>query len=255
MICLTLHTTIGSNMNKLYLLPLLFLLPLKLVAEEAEKLAPQIAIDSFIKIADKKNASFISVINAGEQDAYLMMSAKKVLVENNKLVKKNLNIKNMANWKLAISPGKMILRSGEEKKIKLSYLCDGAACKRDKDEIYQISIAPVPYNDAEGASSVSVAFGFAPYFIVPASESNVKYSYDIKGKQFILKNEGNTYINAVVSICKEAQLNECIYEFKALPGRTMKYELSDSILKNKTALMTVINHDQSYKRSEKLNFN
>ncbi|HIF9293507.1 TPA: hypothetical protein ACX6Q7_001407 [Photobacterium damselae] len=219
-----------------------------------KKPSPMIAIDSLVKFADKNHTAYISVINSGKSDAYLIANMNKIEIKDNKLIKNKLSIKNMKDWKLFLSPTKMILRAGEEKKIKVSYNCKDN-CKIDKDVIYQIPITPVPYTDKEGASSVSMAFGFSPYFIVPASKSLVDYKYDIKDGMLDIENKGNTYINAVISTCAKVQKNNCIYEYKILSGRKMKFKLPKDMISKGSALMTVVNYDQSYRKTDKINFN
>ncbi len=217
---------------------------------------PMIAVDSLVKFADKKNHSaYISVVNANKSDAYLIANMTEVKVINNKLVKNALSINNMGEWKLFVSPSKMILRGNEEKKIKVKYECNSNNCTISHDLIYQIPITPVPYSDEDGASSVNMAFGFAPYFIIPATNQKVDYKYRINNGYLDIKNTGNTYINAVISTCEKVQKNDCIYEYKILSGREMKFKLPKEMIAKKRALMTVVNYDQTYRKTDKINFN
>ncbi|MGX9459341.1 hypothetical protein ACWU37_20650 [Photobacterium damselae subsp. damselae] len=217
---------------------------------------PMIAVDSLVKFADKKNHSaYISIVNTSKFDAYLMTNMNEVKIINNKLVKKALTINNMGEWKLFVSPPKMILRGNEEKKLKIKYDCSSNNCNISHDIIYQIPITPVPYNDEDGASSVAMAFGFAPYFIIPATEQNVDYDYKISNGYLEINNTGNTYINAVISTCEKVQKNDCIYEYKVLSGRAMKFKLPKEMIAKQRALMTVVNYDQTYRKTDKINFN
>ncbi|UKA11862.1 hypothetical protein [Photobacterium damselae] len=216
--------------------------------------SPAIAIDSLVKFADKNNSAYISIINSGKTDAYISTKMAEIKVENNKLVKKLLNVKNMSNWKLFLNPSKLIIRAGEEKKIKVSYKC-GSKCNITKDLVYQIPITPVPYNDEKGVSSVSMAFGFSPYFIIPATKSQVDYDYTIKNNRLNITNKGNTYINAVISVCQKEQKNDCIYEYKVLSGRNMDFKLPNEMIRKGSGLMTVVNYDQSYRKTDKVYFN
>ncbi|MCG9778826.1 hypothetical protein [Photobacterium damselae] len=221
-----------------------------------EDKTPIIAIDSLVKFANKKNHStYFSVVNSGKNDAYLLTKMTKVDVVNNKLVKQKLSITNMNKWKLFVSPPKMILRGGEEKKIKVQYHCTGDECNTSKDIVYQIPITPVPYTEDKGPSSINMAFGFSPYFIIPAKDQKVNYDYKIKNGKFHIKNTGNTYINAVISICEKIQKNDCIYEYKVLSGRDIEFKLPKKILEKKSGLLTVVNYDQSYRKTDKIYFN
>ncbi|EPT9249310.1 hypothetical protein ACVTNF_001473 [Photobacterium damselae] len=207
-----------------------------------------LAIDNMLYFLDKNGSAKIELINNEENKAFVKVTMARTDIENNSLVDVPLTNENIKSWRLNLSPSKTIMEPKQAKTISLHYNC-GEGCKLEKDEIYKLNILPIPYNDNGELTSMKIGFGFAPYVIVPTKDP--KPSYEIKftpdKKGIIFSNTGNTYLNAVIDICKKERNKTCNISHRMFPGRKKTFKLSDNVKKLNSIKFYVVNYDESYK--------
>ncbi|MGR5331054.1 hypothetical protein [Photobacterium damselae] len=206
-----------------------------------------LAIDNMLFFTDNSGSTRIELLNNESRKAFVKIAMSKIQVDNNKFVNIPLTSKNISEWNLSLTPSKTILEPKQAKSIAVHYSCNN--CKRDKDEIYKLSITPIPYDDSGKLTEMKLGFGFAPYIIVPALEQkpdyNIEFTKDKKG--IIFTNSGNTFLNAVIDICKKEQNRKCNISHRMLPGRSKVFKLNSNVQKLKSIKFYVVNHDESYK--------
>ena len=184
-----------------------------------------IAISSLFEVADvKTHIADVQVINNDGKDMFINLEMSKVRYVDGKKIVEKLNKDNVADWKFRVSPSQMILKPGERKIIRMFNDCD-EDCEFSEDQVYAVSVTPVPYSEGE-KSSVAVAFGYKVYFIDPATEPRVDYDLKRVSKDKIsFENRSNTMLNAVLNLCTRDFSSDCIYEYRLLPNAKREFRL------------------------------
>ncbi|MGR5240169.1 hypothetical protein ACPV36_04650 [Photobacterium damselae] len=207
-----------------------------------------LAIDNMLYFIGKSNSTKIDLINNESRKAYIKTTMSKIDVKNNKLYETELSSENISDWNVTLTPSRTIMEPKQAKSISVRFNC-AKNCNRAVDEIYKLSILPVPYGEDGKLTDVKLGFGFAPYVIVPAAEQkpsyNIEYTKDKKG--IIFSNTGNTFLNAVIDICKKDVNKQCNISHRMLPGRTKTFKLNDEVQKLNSIKFYVVNYDESYK--------
>ncbi|WP_158134618.1 hypothetical protein [Photobacterium damselae] len=210
--------------------------------------ANALAIDNMLYFIHKANSTKIELINNESRKAFIKIGMSKIEVKDNSLHETELSSRNINDWNITLTPSKTIMEPKQAKSISVHYNCF-KNCDRAKDEIYKLSILPVPYGEDGKLTDVKLGFGFAPYVIVPAIDQNpsysIKYTKDKKG--IIFSNTGNTFLNAVIDICKKEINKQCNISHRMLPGRTKTFKLNDEVQKLNSIKFYVVNYDESYK--------
>jgi P pilus assembly chaperone PapD len=206
--------------------------------------AHAIAVSSLFEVADvKTHSADIQVINNDGKDMFINLSMAKVRYVDGKKIVENLNKDNVADWKFNVSPAQMILKPGERKIIRMFNDCD-LDCKFSEDQVYAVSITPVPYTNGK-KSAVAVAFGYKVYFIDPASEVLVDYDLKrISEDKISFENRSNTMLNAVLSLCTKDFSSDCIYEYRLLPNSKREFRLPAESHKKSKIDFSVINANE-----------
>ncbi len=210
------------------------------------------AISSIYEVADPlTNMAKIDLFNNDGKTMYVNLSMSKVSYENNKKKVTPLSKSSLPDWKLSVTPSKIIMRADERKSFRMHYLCN-SKCNLPFDEVYAVDVSPVPYNEFTNSSAVAMAFGFRVYFLIPATNPEINYKIKWKDKSkgvFSLENNSNTMTTAVLNVCTKEFSNDCIYQYRVLSGSKKEFTLPlDKVIhrKNGKIEMNMISPDEKY---------
>lgn len=208
--------------------------------------ASSLTIDSMLLVADKGGNGAYSLTNDLEETSFINGSISQINIANGELEEVKYTESNLADWEVTLTHPKLILESGRTKQVGVRSLC-GKECKFDEDHVYKVLFEPSPY-DPEGKleSKVTINFGYAPLFIIPAKESKVDFSIEHKGDKFFVTNSGNTYVRIVINECTKEVIENCKATFTVLAGRSRDYNLP-AVVANTDVEVIVVNHDESYR--------
>ncbi|HIF9370963.1 TPA: hypothetical protein ACX6RS_003047 [Photobacterium damselae] len=205
-----------------------------------------LAIDRMVYIVDANGNDQIKLINNSKNKSFIRTKMSKIEVNNNELINIPLTNKNIGTWNLTLSPAKMIMEPNQRKSIGVHYVCSD--CRIEKDQIYKLSIAPIPYGKNGKINATKIAFGFAPYVIVPATKQKPSYKLYMKKSrdEIVFSNTGNTLLTAVTDVCKKERNKQCNVSYQMLPGRTRSFKLTEPMMKEEKFNFNVLNHDETY---------
>lgn len=209
--------------------------------------ASTFSVDSLLKVGNDNGHGTFTVTNTQKETVYVKGEVLQVKVSSGEIEKIPLTRENFPIWDLAVNPSKLRLLPGEIRDVAVKYLCK-ADCDRSRDLVYQIRFSPVSAPDEVEGQSVSFSFGMAPYYIVPASQQRMEYSWDYDEKAHTVKvhNTGNTYLKIQFDNCNKLRaINSCRAVYHVLSGRKMRIELPEGI-QGRNVQVTVANHDQRY---------
>jgi hypothetical protein len=210
------------------------------------------AISDMLLVGNKAgNGIFTLSNNDNREPIFVLANVSQVKIANNKLQKVPLTKANFPMWDLAVSPGRTVLKSNESKNFSIKSLCE-KNCDVAVDKVYQVNFIPQPYTrkDAEQGkeNKVNFLFGFSPYYIIPATVSNVKYDIDYRGGKIHVKNEGNTFLKLHIDRCNFiANKKDCRITNYALAGVDREFALPATLATESIKLL-VVNHDESYRK-------
>ncbi|EHH1078767.1 hypothetical protein J7I01_004461 [Vibrio parahaemolyticus] len=212
--------------------------------------------------AEEGKAGVFTLTNSDGITYFLKTSVSKVEVKDNKVIKTPYTRDNLDEWEIVPKPSKLVVEPRMMKELMIEEVC-GDRCRSDYDRIYQIHIIPVSYEvEGEMQSKVNMLFGFAPYYVIPASKSHVHYNLDYDGKILNVKNSGNTLINLVIDQCDtktdeelktlHADKNKrCRVTYSVIAGRERQFEIPEE-LQAKQLSVVVLNHDESFREENTL---
>ncbi len=213
------------------------------------------AISSLMLVNSEQQSGILTLDNTDQITYFLKTSVAKVEVKNNLIIKTPYTRNNLDEWQIATKPSKFVVEPNMVKDVQIENIC-GEQCDRSVDQVFQIHIEPVSYtNEGENQSKINMLFGFAPYYIIPAKESNVDYQASFDGTKITAKNSGNTMVTLLVDQCKEwgerVKNGEdkpalCQASFTLLAGRTRVLNLPKELQKNELDVI-VVNHDETFK--------
>ncbi|MEI6858745.1 MAG: hypothetical protein V5788_02975 [Shewanella sp.] len=204
-------------------------------------------LDTLFLSSNKNGNGIFTASNSTQAKEYIKVTVVKVDVQGNKLIKTPLTRDNFLEWDLVVNPAKTMLQPGESKNFAVKYLCK-EDCFRETDSLYQVRFVPTaPPGDKEG-THVSIRFGMAPYYVIPATEQHVEYSLDINDDthSVTIDNTGNTFLKVEFNACNVLLMDNknCRAVYQILAGRSRTIDLPDSMA-GKNVKVTVANHDQS----------
>lgn len=210
----------------------------------------QFTLNTLFQTGNKDGNELFTVSNISDQTIYLKTDVVKIQTKNGEIEKIALTRDNFPLWDLAVNPTKLAINPGDVKDVGVKYLCQ-KDCPRDQDLVYQVRFTPVE-NALTKGQSVSVQFGMAPYYIVPARVSKVDYDFDYDDKKGIVHvvNKGNTYIKIEMNNCNKINKQkgtQCRAVYNILSGRKKDIILPDVLNDNNTKV-TVANYDQSIQK-------
>lgn len=212
--------------------------------------------------AKEGKAGVLTLTNSDDITYFLKTEVSKVEVKDNEIIKTPYTRENLAQWEIVPKPSKLVVEPRMMKELMIEEVC-GDRCNLDRDRIYQINIIPVSYEvEGETESKVNMLFGFAPYYVIPAKESHVRYHMDYDGKTLMVKNSGNTLINLVIDQCDtktdeelkalRADKNKrCRVTYSVIAGRERPFDIPEE-LRTPKLTVTVLNHDESIREENTL---
>ncbi|WP_198552756.1 hypothetical protein [Psychromonas sp. Urea-02u-13] len=211
------------------------------------------AISSLMLANADDQAGILTLDNTDNITYFLKTSVSKVEIKNNQIIKTPYTRKNLDRWQIATKPSKLVIEPNMVKDIQIESIC-GNKCDRTVDQVFQIHIQPVSYsNEGEEQSNISMLFGFAPYYIIPAKESKVEYQASYDGKNITAKNSGNTMLTLLIDQCKNNVQEEsnkkpalCKTTFTLLAGRTRILHLPKELQRDNLDVI-MLNHDETFK--------
>ncbi len=209
-----------------------------------------IAVSSLFEVSDSNGVGEVKVLNNDGKDMFIKMTMSEVEYVNGKKEVRPLSKDNLKDWKLLLTPPQIILKPEQQKTVKFHYLCDekdnNGECITNKDHIYAIDMSPVPYSEGQ-QSSVAIAFGYRTYFLIPATKMNISYDLTRKGNdKFEFNNKSNTMLTVVLNTCKTKFKNECIYQYRVLPGSKKEFPFPKDLIDMENIEGTIINANEKY---------
>lgn len=203
-------------------------------------------IDTLLQVSNERGNGVFTLSNDSNQTVYVKGEVLQVKVIDGEIVKIPLTRENFPIWDLAVNPSKLRLMPGEVRDVAVKYLCQGENCDRSQDRVYQVRFSPVSAEDNSDTTEVKLAFGMAPYYIIPAENQNVEYDWNFdKSTQTVsIENTGNTHVKIEFDNCNEYRsIQQCRAVYHVLAGRYMAIELPEG-LRGDNVKVTVANHSQ-----------
>ncbi|HGS4463341.1 TPA: hypothetical protein ACMDOB_003212 [Vibrio metschnikovii] len=220
-------------------------------------LANALTIDAMYLVSDSRGNGVVSLTNDLEQTNFVNTYIYELMTdEHGNIVRTQYVEENIDDWKIITTTPKLIIESGVSKDIGIRALCEPEVCARDKDLMFSISFEPSPYFE-EGESQqslVTINYGYASLFIIPAAQPNIRYTLVNKGDYILAKNTGNTLLNLVIDQCSSTVKNNCRITERLVAGRERQIKLPDHFKRN-VIDVNVYNHDESYKNKQSLSLN
>ncbi|MBW8182325.1 hypothetical protein [Shewanella nanhaiensis] len=214
--------------------------------------AQSMAISSLMLTNADSKAGVFTLDNTDEITYFLKTSVSKVEIVDNEIIKTPYTRANLDAWGIATKPSKLVIEPNMVKEIQVESIC-GDKCVTDRDQVYQINIQPVSYStEGKEQSKINMLFGFSPYYIVPAKQSQVEYLLEYQGETITAKNSGNTMIDIVIDQCRESTQAQdkalCKANFTILAGRTRDIHVPNDLQRSELEVV-VLNHDESFKEA------
>ncbi|MCG9702266.1 hypothetical protein L1D19_19515 [Vibrio natriegens] len=212
--------------------------------------------------AKEGKAGVFTLTNSDDITYFLKTTVSKVEVKDNQIIKTPYTRDNLEQWEIVPKPSKLVVEPRMMKELMIEEVC-GERCRSDYDRIYQINIIPVSYEvEGETESKVNMLFGFAPYYVIPAKESHVRYRLDYDGEKLNVKNSGNTLINLVIDQCStktdeelkalHADKNKrCRVTYSVIAGRERQFVIPEELRADQLTVV-VLNHDESFREENTL---
>ncbi len=212
-------------------------------------LSSAVYLDKMLQVSDENgNASFI-VTNDKEMVYFVETKINEIsTTKEGDLIRKPYTRENLAEWTVAVSNPRFIIEPGRTKSLGIRAIC-GDSCSWEEDRTYEIVFVPKPYANGSESSeqSVNIFVGYAPVLIVPAKEPKVDYAIDVVGKSLSIQNKGNTMLRVLVDNCQGVKESSCRVFYTLIKGRKKSFELPKGLV-NKDLNVTVLNHDESYRK-------
>lgn len=187
-----------------------------------------ISVDSLFQVADDRDSAILNVVNPDDITMFVKISSTKLEYTNGERQVINLTKDNVGHWGLQVSPIYLVLEPGEEKSVRLKYVCKSVFCSRDKDIVYGVDLSPKPYDQPE-QQSLSMLLGYKTYFVVPSKNPMFDFDWKVgsEGKA-TLSNTGNTTLIGVIDTCSEGHYSGCVYKYRLLPGAEREINIPSS---------------------------
>ncbi|HIF9081099.1 TPA: hypothetical protein ACX6NP_003960 [Photobacterium damselae] len=215
-------------------------------------------VDSMVKFPKNDSGNGIFTVTSDlTRTEFINIEINKVLASENKIEKIPYTRENFPMWDLATSPGKLVLHPGEAKDVAVKFLCQKKCRNENSDLVYQVNFIPVnDPNKKDKKQKVSMLFGMAPYYIIPAKNPKYDYSYKFskENKELTIKNSGNSYLNFNVDNCKDKNIPEgkdCSVNYHLLANRERKVKIPEHLISHST-ILRVANHDESFLKKNHL---
>lgn len=215
--------------------------------------AQSMGINSMVEVA-KNGVGNFTVTNTEDYRQFIHVALAAMEVKDGELKANPYTRENINDWTLMVRPARTIIDSKLKKDFKVSFE-PKPHTDTSKDHIYQLTFVPTPYF-ADGApkqSTMQIAIGFAPIFIVPAKKDKPLHFNMSRDKETItLKNLGGTYIRTFLDACPEGTKGKardaCIMSAYSVSGRNLKLRLSPQMAKAKSIKVELSTHNVDYKK-------
>lgn len=207
--------------------------------------AQTLSVDNLIKVGNDNGHGSFTLSNYQRETIYVNSEVLQIKVIDGKIKKIPLTRENFPIWDLAVNPSKLRLLPQELRDVAVKYLCQ-TDCDRSKDLVYQVRFSPVAPPEQSDEQKVTFTFGVAPYYIVPALEPKVDYTWEYNQTAQIVrvKNTGNTYLKIEFDNCNDlSDVNSCRATYHVLSGRKMDIKLPEGV-QGSNVKVTVADHDQ-----------
>lgn len=223
-----------------------YIAPVFFLAYSSQSMA--LKIDTMLLIGDEQGNGVYTLTNDLSETSFISGEITKLeTTEDGKLNRIPYTESNLDDWDITLTHPKIILESEKVKQVGVRDLC-GSSCENEKDRVYQIIFSPVPYNPEETETSVNINFGYAPLFIIPASDPKISYEMKNLGDRILVENTGNSFIRFAIDGCTDQIKTQCQASFTSLAGRTRTFEIPEKLRKNSLKIR-VVNYDDSYRKT------
>lgn len=232
---------------------MLILLPALVIPVKTWAAGMEFQLDTLLLSANASGNGVFTVTSSAKETLYLEASVVKITMNNGEIEKVPLTRDNFPLWDVAVNPTKLVMRPGESKPVAVKYLCQ-SNCAREEDSVYQVRFTPaLEDSGGDNQQDVQFRFGLAPYYVIPALEQNVDYSweYDEEKQEVAIHNTGNTMVKVEFDNCNNLdgmRTTSCRAVYPILAGRYKKIELPEGLHGNNVQVK-VANHDQSIERN------
>ncbi|WP_217540368.1 hypothetical protein [Vibrio metschnikovii] len=220
-------------------------------------LANALTIDAMYLVSDSRGNGVVSLTNDLEQTNFVNTYVYELTTDEQGNIERNQYVEeNFDDWKIITTIPKLIIEPGISKDIGIRALCEPETCARDKDLMFSIAFEPSPYFE-EGESQqslVTINYGYATLFIIPATQPEISYTLKNKGDYILAKNTGNTLLNLVIDQCSSRVTSNCRITERLVAGRERQIKLPDHFKRNVIDI-NIYNHDESYKNKQSLSLN
>lgn len=207
--------------------------------------AQTLSVDNLIKVGNDSGHGSFTLSNYQREAIYVDSEVLQIKVVDGQIKKIPLTRDNFPIWDLAVNPSKLRLLPQELRDVAVKYLCQ-TDCDRSRDLVYQVRFSPITPPEESDEQKVSFTFGVAPYYIVPALEPEVDYTWEYNEAAQIVRvrNTGNTYLKVEFDNCNDlSEVNSCRATYHILAGRKMDIKLPEGVQGNNVQV-TVADHDQ-----------
>ncbi|CAH6781511.1 conserved exported hypothetical protein [Vibrio chagasii] len=212
------------------------------------------SIDKMLLIAGEDGNGVFTLTSSKPAPEFIRGGVSQVKVVNGSLEKVELTKDNLPIWDLALLPNKLILNPGERRRVSVKNLCQVNCDNLEKDKVYQVTFLPSATNDSSKKNRVGINYGYAPYYIVPAKTSDVKYDLKYDGLNVYVENKGNTFIYLQFDNCKSGADNKsCKQTNTILSGRKKYIKLAEGLQNVESLSVKVANYDYSYNKKISIN--
>ena len=213
--------------------------------------AQAMMIDKMLLVS-KGGTDYYEVTNNTETPMFIATRVVELDVSAEAVKETPYTAQNVASWKINVNPAKFVLMPNESKiaYVNVNKCANDQACKRAKDAVFAVNFVPQPYvpEGSEMQSNVGIMFGFAPTYVLPADQQNIKYTFDVvtaKDKdQLKVTNTGNTLITVMVDQCSQGG-TQCKAHRQVYNGRTAAIDLPQRYKKGSLKIK-VLNGDEQY---------
>lgn len=195
------------------------------------------SIDKMVLVAKEKGSNYYKLTNNTSAPMFITSTITEEKITRDGVQEMLYTADNIDQWKINLSESEFVLMPNESKIVYVNQnQCPNKqVCTRARDDVFSIGFVPTLYTPKgeKTPDSVGIIFGFAPSFILPATEQRVDYTYKIqKGSEhdyLIIDNTGNTMLTVIIDQCRQpgADVKNCSTYRQLYSGRSGKIPLPE----------------------------
>lgn len=212
-----------------------------------------IEVNTLFAVANDDGVAMLTLNNDQQERLYVNVSMAALHVEEGQLVETPYNRSNVLEWEIEVKPSQVVVNPGFERDFKVQLKC-GQACDRTTDQVYQVSLLPVPhFPDRPPGSSLGMVFGFAPVIMMPGEERPLDYHIEYRADGTLwVENYSTNYMRLKIEACEGGEISrDCTAEYTVLGGRHLALPLTERLAKLQLAV-TLETHRASYRDTQVL---